>query len=166
MWTGDRSVPFAAPVQSTQEGIPRMEVRANRSVLKGLQVESVLDALGTTRVALHVSTEQLLDRTAVRAVRARLALVGVPLVMVAALLKNQWWALVPLASAAWWLAPSEWGWEWLMAVGRGLLAAEWAGVGAGALAAFPDNRLDAGVVWIALPAALALYAAFRPSRRN
>jgi hypothetical protein len=93
-------------------------------------------------------------RLAQRKVRERRAMVTVPLALAASLMCGVW-VLVPLLGAcAWWWAPSAWGWEWLEAVGRGVLTTEWGLVGAGALAAFPTARLAVLCVWVALPLAL------------
>jgi hypothetical protein len=82
-----------------------------------------------------------------------LAMPGVPLAMVAAILAEQWWALPTLAVCAWWWTPRDPNWGWLVAVAWGAVGGEWATLGAGALAAFPDNRLATGVGWVvaALP---------------
>jgi hypothetical protein len=94
-----------------------------------------------------------------RGPRPRLAMVGVPLAMSAALIAEQPWAMLPLALCAWWWAPHAWGWEWLVALGRGVVGAEWAVAGATALAAFPDARLVVAAAWAGMPAAFAIYAA-------
>jgi hypothetical protein len=96
-----------------------------------------------------------------RAARPRLGMLGLPLALVAALVASQWWAVIPLVACAWWWAPRAWGWEWLVAVGRGLIGAEWAYIGASALAAFPGDRVALGVWWAGVPAAFALVAAVR-----
>lgn len=94
-----------------------------------------------------------------RKTRARLGMLGVPLAMTAALAAPQWWAALPLVPCAWWWAPRTWGWEWIVAVGRGLIGAEWASLGANALAVFPDVQLAVGAMWAGLPAVIALSAA-------
>lgn len=90
----------------------------------------------------------LLARVEARKPRARLAQLGVPLAITAAAVSGQWWALVPLIACAWLWAPREWGWEWVAAVGRGLIGAEWALVGSYALAAFPSSRAVVAVSWV------------------
>jgi hypothetical protein len=92
--------------------------------------------------------------------RPLVALVGIPLAMIAALLAQPL-CTVPLVVCAWWWAPHDWGWEWLVGVGRGLIGFEWAYMGASALAVFADNRLVVGAVWIAAPAMVSAYAALR-----
>jgi hypothetical protein len=71
---------------------------------------------------------------------------------------SQWWAVVPLGACAWWWAPREWGWEWAVAVGRGIITAEWALIGAYALGAFPDKRAVVGAAWVLAAALLAAHA--------
>jgi|GEM_PF-6645731 len=96
-----------------------------------------------------------------RPVRAHLGMLGAPLAIAAALMSGLWWAVVPLTGAAWWWSPNSWGWEWLIALGRGVVCAEWAYLGTGALLAFPDARLTVGAGWAALPGCLALYTCAR-----
>jgi hypothetical protein len=91
-------------------------------------------------------------------------MIAVPLTIVASLLTNNWWAVVPLTVCAWWWAPREPGWGWLVAVLRGVVGWEWALVGANALIAFPARRTTIGVVWIASALAIAALATF--SRRS
>ena len=81
-----------------------------------------------------------------RASRPHLAYLGIPLAMVATLLT------VPIFSPAlivcgWWWAPRDWGWEWLVVAGRGLLGLEWALVGLNLLADFPNSRVINGLAW-------------------
>lgn len=80
--------------------------------------------------------------------RARLGMLGIPLAMVAGLVSEQWWTISPLILCAWWWAPQDTGWEWVGAVGRGLVGAEWALIGSSALAAFPDHVVLVGVFWL------------------
>jgi hypothetical protein len=98
-----------------------------------------------------------------RATRARLAMLGIPLAMAASVLAQQVWAVPPLAVCAWWWAPSDWAWYWLVALGRGLLTALWANVGASAFAAFPDDTMRVGILWAAWPAVAALSAVATPA---
>lgn len=102
-----------------------------------------------------------------RKVRERRAMVTVPLALAASLMSGLWVLVPALVACAWWWAPSSWGWEWLEAVGRGVLTTEWGLVGAGALAAFPTARLGVLWVWVALPVALiALRGQRRQPRRS
>jgi hypothetical protein len=56
--------------------------------------------------------------------------------------------VLPLTVCAWWWAPQHTGWEWLGAIGRGLIAAEWVLVGSSALAAFPSARTVVETFWV------------------
>lgn len=121
-------------------------------------VANPLDVLARVTESIR---HHLLARISARRTRAHLGMLGVPLAIAVALMSGYWWAIFPLTACAWWWAPRDWGWEWLDAVGRGVIATEWAYMGAGALAFFPDDRLAVAVAWVALPAALAVYAARR-----
>jgi hypothetical protein len=107
--------------------------------------------------------EVFMLRVAQRKVRERRAMVTVPLALAAALMTSLWLLVPLLIACAWWWAPSAWGWEWLEAVGRGVLTTEWGLVGGGALAAFPTARLAVLLAWVALPLAL---VALRGKRRR
>jgi hypothetical protein len=148
--------PVAAPV-FFDKGTAAMEM--TRSSLVRCQAAHKRLVTAGTLVALGKTTEIALDRgltmVATRPTRARLGMLGVPLAIVAALMSGQWWALLPLALCSWWWSPSSWGWEWLAATGRGLIATEWALLGAGSLAAFPGQRLTVGAAWVMLPVVLA-----------
>lgn len=96
--------------------------------------------------------------SAVRQTRPRLANVAVPLGIAASVMAEQWWALLPLGVCAWWWAPRDHGWEWITAVGRGLITAEWSLVGAYALGAFPDMRVVIGASWVLAAVLLAACA--------
>jgi hypothetical protein len=113
-----------------------------------------IDVLVGVAVAMRVG---IVRAAAGRRTRARLGMLGVPLAITAAILSAQWWAIPLLVVAAWWWAPRAWGWEWLVAIGRGLIGVEWAYLGAGAFAAFPADRLVVGAIWAGFPAALAVY---------
>lgn len=93
-----------------------------------------------------------------RQARPRLASVVVPLGIAASIMSGQWWALLPLGVCAWWWAPRDHGWEWIAAVGRGLITAEWSLVGAYALGAFPDVRAIIGASWVLAAVLLAVCA--------
>lgn len=93
-----------------------------------------------------------------RKTRSRLANVAIPLGIAASIMSTQWWALMALSGCAWWWAPREWGWEWAVAVGRGLITAEWALIGAYALAAFPDKHAVVGAAWVLAAVLLAASA--------
>ncbi len=93
-----------------------------------------------------------------RQTRPRLVNVAVPLSVAASIMSEQWWALLPLSVCAWWWAPRHRGWEWAVAIGRGLITAEWAIVGAYALGAFPERRMVVGAVWVLAAVLLAASA--------
>jgi hypothetical protein len=99
-----------------------------------------------------------------RAARPRIAMLGVPLSVVAAVVSGAWLMVVPLALGAWWWAPRDWGWEWLVAVGRGLIGAEWALVGSDALARYYDHLLVIGTFWCVGAALLGVCGAGVASR--
>jgi hypothetical protein len=110
--------------------------------------ETFFDPLGVIPHALTVVRLRLAMTATSRRQRARLGMLGVPLSMVAALVSEQWWAILPLTLCAWWWAPQDTGWEWVGAVGRGLVGAEWVLIGSSALARFPDHVLLIGVFWL------------------
>lgn len=122
--------------------------------------------LRAARTSARRTIDRVLLRMASRSTYARLAMIGVPLALAAVLMAG-WWFLAPvLVGCAWWWAPSSSGWEWLEATGRGIVATEWGYIGAGALAAFPTERLPVGLVWIAMPLALAACTGRAPSARS
>jgi len=100
----------------------------------------------------------LLDGAASRKPRPHLANIAVPLGMTASVVGQQWWTLIPLGLFAWWWAPRDWGWEWAVAIGRGIISAEWAVTGAYALQAFPDARSAVETSWLLSVVLLAAYA--------
>lgn len=93
-----------------------------------------------------------------RQTRPRLANIAVPLGIAASIMSEQWWAMLPLGVCAWSWAPRDRGWEWAAAIGRGLITAEWALVGAYALGAFPEKRAVVGVAWVLAAVLLAASA--------
>jgi hypothetical protein len=109
--------------------------------------EAFIDPLGALRKAVTVARFRLATTATSRRQRARLGMLGVPLAVVVGLVAEQWWTIFPLTLCAWWWAPQETGWEWVGAVGRGLVGAEWALIGSSALAAFPDHALLIGMLW-------------------
>ncbi len=128
-----------------------MTVRVHKLIRRGRLLEPGFRTSSDTRRHVPVKSEA-------RRSRLRLANVAVPLAITAAIVSSQWWAVVPLSVCAWWWAPREWGWEWAVAVGRGIIAAEWALIGAYALGAFPDKRAIVGVGWVLAAALLAVSA--------
>ncbi len=107
-----------------------------------------VNSFGAFRQALTLVRFRLTTNATLRRQRARLGMLGVPLAMVAGLVSQQWWVILPLTLCAWWWAPRDTGWEWVGAVGRGLVGAEWALIGSSALAGFPDHALLIGTLWL------------------
>lgn len=114
----------------------------------------------------HGAVDKLQRVAIARKPLARLAMIGVPLAMAAAMLTAQWWMLAPLIACAWWWAPRTWGWEWLVAVQTGFVGAAWAELGAVALGTWPERRLLIGAVWIASAASLAVLSAIGRQRER
>jgi hypothetical protein len=88
----------------------------------------------------------------------RFGMLGMPLAIASAALLANWSAFPLLAFCAWWTTPHSWGWEWLVAVGRGIITAEWAYAGSVALGAYPSARGVVGALWVCLPIALVIVA--------
>jgi hypothetical protein len=146
---GRRISPVAASVFPDKER--QMTVRLQKLITHGRLLETGLRTSGAARRRVPV-------KIAARRSRLRLANVAVPLAVTAAIVSSQWWAVVPLSACAWWWAPREWGWEWAVAVGRGIITAEWALIGAYALGAFPDKRGVVGAAWVLTAVLLAASA--------
>jgi hypothetical protein len=107
-----------------------------------------LDPTDTMRRAWRDTQNFLVGRAAARTARPRLGMLGIPLAITASLLTQNWWCLPGLTLCAWWWAPRNRGWEWIVAMGRGLIGAEWALVGSSALARPPDDVWLVGVFWV------------------
>jgi hypothetical protein len=105
------------------------------------------DLYGMLRRASTVVWLRLVVTAASRRTRARLGMLGVPLAITASLIAGSWWTVLPLTLCAWWWAPRYTGWEWLGAVGRGLVGAEWALIGSGVIVNFPHHLLIVGALW-------------------
>jgi hypothetical protein len=103
-------------------------------------------ALYLQRRALAVVRMQLALADA-RQTRARLGMLGVPLAITASFMAGLWWAVLPLSLCAWWWTPRHTGWEWIGAVGRGLIGAEWAFIGSNAIVTFPHDLFVVGALW-------------------
>jgi hypothetical protein len=97
----------------------------------------------------HVSAlvRMQLSKATARQARARLGLLGVPLAVTASLMAGVWWTALPLTLCAWWWSPRNTGWEWVGAVGRGLVGTEWALIGSSAIVNFPHDLLIVGALW-------------------
>ena len=85
-------------------------------------------------------------RLAARRDRPYLALVALPLAMVAATLAFPA-LLVPLAFLCWWWGPSDWPWAWLLGIVEACFGVQWAVTGAYCLAAFPRHTVLVGLLW-------------------
>jgi hypothetical protein len=106
---------------------------------------------------LLVNAQTFLARRAnARTTRPHLAMLGVPLAITASAL-SQPLCVLPLAACAWWSAPRRTGWEWVGALARGAIGAEWALVGSDALAAYPGHRVAVAMAWIASAVLLGLF---------
>lgn len=105
------------------------------------------DPTDTLRRAWRAAQTFLTRRAVARTARPRLGMLGIPLAITASLLTQSWWCLPGLTLCGWWWAPRSRGWEWIVAVGRGLIGAEWALVGSSALARSPDDVLLVGAFW-------------------
>jgi hypothetical protein len=99
------------------------------------------------RRRVSVLVRMQLAKATVRQSRARLGLLGVPLAVTASLMAGVWWTALPLTLCAWWWSPRNTGWEWVSAVGRGLVGAEWAFLGSSAIVNFPHDLLIVGILW-------------------
>lgn len=107
---------------------------------------TVADRFDVRRCAIAVVKMQF-ALAAARQTRARLGLLGVPLAITASLMAGVWWTLLPLALCAWWWTPRHTGLEWVGAVGRGLVGAEWGFIGSNAIVTFPHDVLIVGALW-------------------
>lgn len=85
----------------------------------------------------------------------RLAMLGVPLGIAAALLSEHFLLAIPLAVCAWYWAPKG-SVYWLVALGRGIVTTEWAQLGATAFATYPGRWLSVGAAWASAPLLLTL----------
>lgn len=129
-----------------------------------------LHRAGANTGSLPVTIEPLIARTTTRLVRewhARterplIGVISVPLLMTGTGLSGLWWTWPPLLGVAW-VATPAWRWTWVLSFQLAVIGAEWASVGAVALASAPESRLLVGVAWAAFP--LALSALGRGNRR-
>jgi hypothetical protein len=105
-----------------------------------------IDPTHTLRRSWREAKTFLARRAAARTARPQLGMLGMPLAITASLLTQSWWCLPGLTLCAWWWAPRSRG--WIVAVGRGLIGAEWALVGSSALATSPDHVWLVGAFWV------------------
>jgi hypothetical protein len=120
-------------------------------------------------LAVLVAALRYLRRHAVTTAHERsahpwLAMVAVPLATMIALLGDQWWTVPVFAFCAWWWAPHDDPWAWLVGAQAGIVGTAWAVIGATTLADLPDDRFIVGTIWIAGAGMLALTSAY--SRRR
>jgi hypothetical protein len=87
--------------------------------------------------------------------RQWLGLVAVPLAMLATALSGMWWTW-PLLLAGAWTVLHTWHWLWLLTLELAVIGAQWAILGAMALANSSANWLVIGLAWVAFPLALAI----------
>jgi hypothetical protein len=126
-----------------------MAARTSLSEDSALQARQIFAA--SSDILRSMSTvwwPRLLAIAEARRTRAHLGMLTVPLAITASLITGLWWTVLPLTVCAWWWAPQHTGWEWLGAVGRGLIGAEWVLVGSSALAAFPSSRTVVETSWV------------------
>lgn len=102
-----------------------------------------------------IAVRRLQRSAAHRNARPHLAMLGLPVGIIAASL-TQPLCVVPLLVCAWWWTPRRWGWEWTTVAGRGLIGTEWALIGVNALAAFSNQTLFVGACWLLAAVALGL----------
>ena len=123
------------PLHSKEAGIalPSGLSSAAASLRKGIGTLSEDAVLGVSR----------------RQDRLWLALVAIPLALVAAVLSFQFWLLPPLIVLDWWWASKEWAWTWLAGIIEACWGIQWAFLGTTFLAAYPAQRLVVGGLWIA-----------------
>ena len=126
---------------------------------------SSVDLFGMLRRPFAVAWLRLVVTAASRRTRARLGMLGVPLAITASLIAGLWWTALPLTMCAWWWAPRYTGWEWVGAIGRGLVGAAWALGGSSAFVNFPDHVLMVGAFWL-LGAGLLVGGSSALSRRG
>lgn len=79
--------------------------------------------------------------------RPWLALVAVPLAVVAAVCAFQFWLVVPLFVLSWYWAPADWPWGWLLAVLEACYGVQWVYLGAAFLDGFSADRIVVGFLW-------------------
>lgn len=121
--------------------------------------------LSNMAATVQAVTATLGERSRKRKVRPRLAALGVPLAITASVL-SQPWCLPALVLCAWWWSPRATGSEWIGALARGLVGAEWALAGSIALVAYPHDRLGVGIVWVLGAALLGLCGLGRYTNRG
>lgn len=136
---------------TTQTAAPTTRRRAARVPRTAGELLAIL--AGSHAAALNRAQYVIATRTP----RPRLALIAVPLGVCAAVLSGALWIVCPLAVTAWWWLDDESHWGWMGAVGRGVVAAEWAAMGGNALVAFPESTTVVDAAWIGSALLLAVF---------
>lgn len=132
-----------------------MSTRTFQAPRRGRFARQHTNALPRSRIIdrLRAST-----RAARRKSRPSLALIAVPLALIAAELSAP--VCIPaLVACAWWWTSRESPWLWMSAALRGALGGEWALLGADALRGYRDQAALVGTLWIA-PLAVLIVAGF------
>ena len=143
---------------ATQTAGPTARRRAARVPRTPGELLAIL--AGSHAAALNRAQNVIATRTP----RPRLALIAVPLGVCAAVLSGALWMVCPLAVTAWWWLDDDSHWGWLGAVGRGVVAAEWAALGGNALVAFPESTAVVATGWAGSALLLAVFGYRRASR--
>src|SRR6478672_2295757 len=102
--------------------------------------------LAVLLAALRLLRQRAVTTAHERSAHPWLAMVAVPLATMVALLADQWWTVPVFAFCAWWWAPRDDPWAWLVGAQAGIVGTAWAVLGTTALAEFPDSRLLTGVI--------------------
>ncbi len=136
---------------ATQTAGPSARRRAARVPRTPGELLAIL--AGSHAAALNRAQNVIATRTP----RPHLALIAVPLGICAAVLSDALWIVFPLAATAWWFLDDESHWGWMGAVGRGVVAAEWAAMGGNALVAFPESRAVVAAAWMGSALLLAVF---------
>ena len=110
------------------------------------------------------AAEAMWNRTA----HPLVAMVAVPLMMTAAALVGVWWEWPMLIFCGWWYADRASRWTWILTIEAGAIGAQWAYIGATALATWPSHIELVGAVWIAYQLLIAAvsYLARRQGRHG
>jgi hypothetical protein len=117
----------------------------------------LVKAVGGLAVVRFVAATVVAARAVWNARRDRpwMAFSATPLAMTAGALVGLWWTWLPLLLCAC-IWSRAWRWSWLLTLQLGIVGAEWAYIGATALAQWPDLRIFVGLIWASIPLALAM----------
>jgi hypothetical protein len=88
--------------------------------------------------------------------------------MTASMTVLDWWLWPSLILCAWWWADRSFRWTWIVSIEQGAIGAQWAYLGAYALAAWPTQLVIVGTGWIgyALVLATASWIGRRHAQRD